>query len=249
MVSYHELFKPKAVIGMIHLAGENSAERIERAVAEMDIYRSESVNGVIIEDYHGTVRDIEETLKHTKPFRETGLRIGINVLRDPLSGFELAREFGAQFVQLDSVQFRSDLEFQQYKELRARHPDVLVFGGVRFKYQPPTGKSLEQDIEDALPLCDAVVTTGEGTGIETPLEKLAAFRKCMLSGAPLVVGAGVNAKNIESQFEYADCAIIGSAFKPNGNTHEMVDRDNVRDIMNIMIYGVRGNYARRGRDL
>lgn len=228
MANYRSLFRAKSVIGMIHLAGENP---IERARREIEIYRLESVDGVIVEDYHGTIRDVERTLASLKGFGGIGLKLGVNVLSNPAKSFALAKEYGAQFVQLDGVQFSEEPELARYNELRVRYSEIVVFGGVRFKYQFPTGKSLEQDVADALPLCDAIVTTGEGTGMETPIGKLAAFRNCMPADFPLVVGAGVNAGNAREQYQYADCAIIGSGFKPKKNTRAMVSRELVRSFM------------------
>ena len=60
--------------------------------------------------------------------------------------------------------------------------------------------------------CDAVVTTGEGTGKDCPTEKLMEFRD-VLDGFPLIVGAGVTAGNVCEKLEYADGVIIGSWLK------------------------------------
>lgn len=78
-------------------------------------------------------------------------------------------------------------------------------------------------------LCDAVVVTGAGTGKETPLDKIKAFRK-ILGDFPLIIGAGLTADNIE-QMQYADGAIVGSYFKPSGVTTAKVDRLLVKEFM------------------
>ena len=82
-------------------------------------------------------------------------------------------------------------------------------------------------------MCDAIVTTGEGTGIETPIEKLNEF-KFYLKDFPLIVGAGVNLSNIYSQLKVSDGAIIGSAFKPGKNTHLPIERSLVKNLMDIV---------------
>lgn len=132
---------------------------------------------------------------------------------------------------MDSVQ-ASDLHVRFYNRARASFPDVAVLGGVRFKYTAPTGNLLEVDLREARSRCEAIVTTGEGTGIETPISKLQAFRK-LLPDFPLIVGAGVNLSNIYDQLKLTDGAIIGSYFKPGGNTQLPVDRARVKDIMDI----------------
>jgi hypothetical protein len=217
----------KPIIGMIHLAGDDLEEKIFRAINELQIYQEEGVNGAIIEDYHATGIELVNALEliHKKKWE---IKLGINYLKNPSSSFGLAHDYGASFIQLDGVQGVCD----KYAENKARFPNLLVFGGVRFKYQPLTGRTLDEDIEQGKSRCDAIVTTGEGTGIETPFEKLRQF-KGLLRDFPLVVGAGVTLLNVYEQLQIADGAIIGSYFKPEGNTHFPIDRLKVRNLMDI----------------
>lgn len=229
---FEKLFSvKKPIIGMIHLAGENRAKKVERALEELTIYEEEGISGAIIEDYHGNTRDVYETLEQSSKINLRIIR-GANVLRDPYSSFELANTFNARFVQFDSVQTK-DLWLSRYNELKSKYPNVLVFGGVGFKYIDPTGNPLETDLNEAKSRCDAIVTTGEGTGIETPIEKLTEYKK-ILKDFPLIVGAGVNANNIQEQLKIADGAIIGSYFKPNKNTYLPIDRKKVKDLMKVV---------------
>ena len=63
--SFHGLFpnNDKVVIGMIHLAGRDREERVDRAVKEVMIYKEEGLGGFIVEDYHGDVEDVEAVLE------------------------------------------------------------------------------------------------------------------------------------------------------------------------------------------
>lgn len=135
-------------------------------------------------------------------------------------------------MQFDSIQTR-DLNVRRYEQVKNEYSDILVLGGVGFKYIQKTGNPLEQDLHEAMPRCDAIVTTGAGTGIETPIEKLKEYKR-LLEDFPLVVGAGVNLENINEQLRIADAAIIGSYFKPDGNTYQQVDRKRVRSLMDIV---------------
>ncbi len=215
---------------MIHLAGGSSNEKIRRALEELAIYLQEGVNGAIVEDYHGTFEDIEETLRQAQG--KFNISLGVNVLRNPYSGFGLAQRYGARFVQFDSVQ-TPDLNLELYDRMRAEFPSVVVLGGVGFKYTPPTGNPLEVDLREGKSRCEAIVTTGDGTGIETPLDKLKQYKR-LLGEFPLIVGAGVNLKNVHGQLSIADGAIIGSYFKPDGNTRLPIDRQKVRDLMRVV---------------
>ena len=225
---FSELFNvKKPIIGMIHLAGRDEKEKIDRALEEISIFEEEGVSGAIVEDYHGSIEDIRNVLKKTSR-RKMKLVVGVNALGHPCLGFNLADEFGAGFIQFDSVQTR-DLDLAYYNKSREKYPNICVLGGIRFKYKRMTGNSLEEDLAEGMPRCDAVVTTGEGTGIETPTEKLRDFKR-ILGSFPLVVGAGVNLKNVYEQLEIADGAIVGSYFK-SYDTNEKVIRERVSELM------------------
>ena len=226
--NFFHLFPEKSVIGMIHLAGMNQQERAERALEEISVYEEEGLHGIIVEDYHGTTKDVSNFLGAVKK-RGTRLALGVNVLSNPYANFG-CEEYGVRFVQFDIVQ--SPLNTQIYNQLRMLYPKTVVLGGIRFKYTNPTGNTLEEDIAEGMSRCEAVVTTGEGTGLETPIEKLREFRRVM-GRFPLIVGAGVNDKNVREQMEICDAAIVGSYFK-NGNTLNKVFRDRVRKLMDSM---------------
>ncbi len=230
-MDFHKIFrKRKPIIGMIHLAGKSQREIINRALKELKLYEEEGVDGVIIEDYHGTEEDVVRVLKASNN-PEFKIIKGVNVLADPYSSFKLVQEYGARFVQFDSIQ-SNDLELNIYDTLKKRYPEIAVLGGIRFKYTISTGKSLEGDLAFGKKYSDAIVTTGDGTGIETPLQKLRDFKK-ILKKFPLIVGAGVNETNVHDSLIIADGAIIGSYFK-GGDTKGEVIRENVRGLMEIV---------------
>lgn len=228
---FRELFPNKAIIGMIHLAGKNREDRVKRALEELRIYEEEGIDGAIIEDYHGNEGDVVEASEQSSKQNFNIIR-GVNVLRDPYSAFEIASLYDARFVQFDSVQTQ-DLDLERYDRIRKSHPQILVFGGVGFKYTSPTGNPLELDLREGRLRCDAIVTTGEGTGIETPIDKLREFRN-HLGEFPLIVGAGVNLENVYEQLRITDGAIVGSYFKPNGNTHLPIERGKVKKLVDVV---------------
>lgn len=227
----------KPIIGMIHLAGSGHADRVKRALDELVLYQEEGVNGAIIEDYHGDAQDVHEVLKQSNRPGLTLIR-GVNLLSNPYIAFNYAGAFGARFVQFDTIE-TDYLDLGLYNRSRLWHPKLQVLGGVRFKGQPESRKSLEQDLKDARSLCEAVVTTGPATGVETPMWKLQDFRH-YLDKFPLITGAGVTQDNVQAQLEIADAAIVGSYFKPAQQTMASVERSRVRDLMDV-VKQLRGN--------
>ena len=127
---YKTIFKmPKPIIGMIHLSGPTPLAKTKRAMAELLIYQEEGLAGAIVEDYHGSKQDVLSILKEIK-HSKFDIKIGINLLCDPYASFELASEFGAQFIQFDSVQ-RNSLNIDIYNNYRKNAANIAVFGGVR----------------------------------------------------------------------------------------------------------------------
>lgn len=78
--------------------------------------------------------------------------------------------------------------------------------------------------------CDAIVATGEGTGISTDLEKIKTYR-AILGDFPLIVGAGMTAETAREQLSFADGAIVGSYFKEYGEVEYPVDESRVKRFM------------------
>ncbi|MCA0293844.1 MAG: membrane biogenesis protein [Actinobacteria bacterium] len=209
--------QPIPVFAMLHLKGETPTERQDRARREIDLLWRSGVDAVIVENYFGTVDDVVWALDHLRAERPD-VRVGLNVLNDDWRGFELARAYGVAFLQLDSVAGHltpdDDAAFAERINAERARTDALVFGGVRFKYQPYlSGRTLAEDLVLGAGRCDAIVVTGEGTGLVTPTEKVAEFRAVVGPEFPLVVGAGVTAENADAQLTGADGVIVGSALK------------------------------------
>lgn len=230
---FYEVFGKKPVIGMIHLAGENP---VRRALQEIKIYAEEGIDGALIEDYHGTIDDVVETLKLVSQM-ETGLAIGVNILHEE-DNFEksmpLAAEYKADFVQLDYVAgkyTRAELNFEKYAKVKEQYPHIIVMGGVWPKYYTAVpGSYLKKDIEEGMKRAEAIVVTGRATGMATPFEKILRFRE-ILGSHILGVGAGLTPANAYEQMRIADFAIIGSAFKEDSDTFKIVSRPKIREIM------------------
>ena len=113
-----------------------------------------------------------------------------------------------------------------------RDSDAVLLGGVRFKYQPiRSGRTVEEDLRLGMERCDAIVVTGEGTGMATPQEKVLKFRG-ILGDFPLIVGAGVTLDTVEETFKAGDGAIVGSWFKQGHRDFGDVNEKYVEEFMN-----------------
>lgn len=232
---FRRVFNDKSIIAMLHLAGDKP---VDRALEEMDIFEEEGIDGAIIENYHGSVDDVEHALKEISR-RNYKVTIGVNVLPNEFRvSMPLAREYGAKFVQLDHVAGKyasGELNHRDYWLFRNRYNDIAVLGGVHPKYYKPLpGSVLEDDLAQGKSRADAIVVTGAGTGMETPLEKIKEFRR-LLGDYPLVVGAGLTPENAYEQLMIADGAIVGSCLKPDNDTKSNVEKNLVRGFMDTVM--------------
>lgn len=225
----------KPVLGMLHLGGDTPEERLARALAETDRMIAGGVDAVVVENYFGKPDDARRVLEAFA--RKTpDTVIGLNLLRDFRLGFDLVKEFGVSFLQIDSIcgHLPPDEDADYAAELAERRAsvDALLFGGVRFKYQPVnSGRSEEVDLRLGMDRADALVVTGEATGVGTDNAKILRFRQVVGDAYPLIVGAGMTAATAADQMRIADGAIVGSYFKDSYKDTGIVDIVHVRELM------------------
>ncbi|CEG26376.1 BtpA/SgcQ family protein [Bacillus sp. B-jedd] len=224
----------KPIMGMLHLKGNDEGSMLDIAKKEIDLLLDNGVNAVIVENYFGSVEDVATVLDYLQR-EKVNIVYGVNVLDHDELAFEFANKYGAKFIQLDSVaghlEPEKDAEFHDKITKWRNESSAFVMGGVRFKYQPyKSGRSLEEDLEIGMSRCDALVVTGDGTGMQTPIEKINEFRK-MVKDFPLIIGAGMTPENCAEQLKVADGAIVGSYFKDTYTDKGNVDASHVQFFM------------------
>lgn len=206
----------KPIIGMIHLKGEGDRQVYEKAKKEIDILLDAGVDAVMIENYFGSLPQVEKVLDYASKNLSNSV-YGLNALGNDTEGFRLAREYDAKFIQFDSVSGHlepdEDKRFNDFFMREKETCNAVILGGVRFKYQPyRSGRTLEEDLRIGMERCDAIGVTGSGTGVETGIEKIQAFRK-NVGDFPLIVCAGMTPQNCTEQLQVADGGVVGSYFK------------------------------------
>ncbi|MDR2008858.1 MAG: hypothetical protein LBQ22_00040 [Bacteroidales bacterium] len=238
-MKYFDVFgKKKIIFAMLHLKGENSTIIMERTKREIDIYLSNNIDALIVENYFGSEDDVEQVLKYLNS-EFPDIMYGVNMLDNDARGFEAAAQFNAKFIQLDSVAGHltpdDDIAFAEKMNQWRKLTPAVVLGGVRFKYQPyKSGRTLEEDLKIGINRCDAIVVTGSGTGVETEISKIKEFRS-VIGDFPLIVGAGVTPDNCKERLALANGAIIGSYFKDNYKDDGEVDCSHVKKMIDTII--------------
>jgi predicted TIM-barrel enzyme len=223
------------VFAMLHLKGGTPAQRLDIAKREIDTLWASGVDSVIVENYFGDRDDVVAVCDYLRSDAKDVV-FGVNVLSDDWRAFSIANEFGAMFIQLDSVAGHlpdgQDHEFAARLAEERSATSACVLGGVRFKYHPHlSGRSLKEDLLLGLARCDGIVVTGEGTGQETPLSKIEEFRGIVGATVPLIVGAGVTPQNCAQQLAVADAVIVGSYLKDTYTAAGDVDENHVLEFV------------------
>ena len=227
----------KPIFGMVHLSGD-AADRLQIAREEVAIMAGEGMDGIIVENYFGDKNDVRHVLEWVCA-KQADVLVGLNVLDDNDIAFDLANEFQVDFIQVDSVcghmTAADDVAFEADLATRRAAYNGKLLGGVRFKYQPVnSGRAEHEDVLLGAGRADALVVTGEGTGVETDLAKLLRFRAALGADYPLFIGAGLTAANARAQLAYADGAIVGSYLKDTFKDTGRVCKVHVRHLMDIV---------------
>ena len=236
-MDYKALFgNEKPVIGMIHTSGNSQFSILETAKREIEIYLKYGIRP-LIENYFGSADDCETVLKWMQSVYPDVV-YGLNILGDYPNAFSLASAYGAKFIQIDSVCGHllptQDEEYAEQLNYYRKRTDVVLLGGVRFKYQAVrSGRSVQEDLKLGMQRCDAIVCTGNGTGIATPMAKVEEFKRTV-GGFPIVVGAGVTLNTAKESFLKGDGAIIGSWFKRGHDAVNEVEEANVEALMKAL---------------
>lgn len=231
---FYNLFGQKPIIGMIHTNSDIEKSVLELARTEIEIYLRHGICP-LIENYFGSEDDCEEVLDWIHAVHRDAI-YGVNILGDFPYAFDLAKKYGAKFIQIDSVSGhnnpKDDAQFARCLDSYRSLSDSVILGGVRFKYQPVnSGRSLKEDLLIGMERCDAIVCTGSGTGKNTPMEKVNEFKE-HLGNFPVIVGAGVTQESAKCTFDVADGAIVGSWFKCLHKDYNMVNEKYVQDFVN-----------------
>lgn len=110
---------------------------------------------------------------------------------------------------------------------------VKIYADVKKKHSAhsiTSDVSLGSTIEAAeFFLCDGVIVTGDATGKEVNLGELIKISQKV--GSHLLLGSGINAKNIHTYWDLADGFIIGSFLKKNQFWSNPMDSGNIETLM------------------
>ena len=251
----------RAVIGVVHLlplpgapgwAGDFDAV-LDRAKADLAALAEGGVDAAVIENFGDapfraeavepeTIAAMARVVTELRPL--TAVPLGVNVLRNdaaaalaiasvcagPDSFIRVNVHSGAMLTDQGLITGRADRTIRRRRELGAA---VAILADVLVKHAVPLGPlTIEDAARDAVErgFADALIVTGVGTGHATDLADVRRVRAA-LPDVTILVGSGVDERNVRETFALADGAIIGTAFKSGGATTNPVDVERVRRLV------------------
>jgi membrane complex biogenesis BtpA family protein len=173
--------------------------------------------------------------------KEIEIPYGVNVLWDPRASIDLAMATGAQFVrEIFTGVYASDFGLWNTNAGEViRHQHAIQAGHVRliFNIVPESAVYLgERKIAEIARSTvfnsrpDALCVSGLTAGAETSAGTLKLVKDAVPE-TPVFANTGVRLDNVTAQLKVADGAVIGTAFKKDGQTWNPTDVDRVRTLM------------------
>lgn len=185
------------------------------------------------------------TLAVSAIIEETGLPLGVNVLRnDVLTALGVAAATGARFVRVNILTGlmytdQGPIVGRAAEVARKRESlgiDVEVWADVMVKHStPPPGLEIAQTAADTVErgLADAVVVSGPATGALPNPDDVRAVRRAVPENTRVVIGSGADPSNLASLSDLADSLIVGSSIKYDRDARNRVDEARARRLVQV----------------
>ncbi len=260
--SFHDLFGvKKPIIGMLHLPplpgspvydGKGLQEVIDRALYDANELQEGGVDALEVENFSDPTYYPQEVgpeltaamaVISDHVIRAASKPVGICILADPKASLSVAHAVGAKFVRATffteaSVDVSGLVCPKPHELLRFRKfldPSIKIFTDVHIKHSAPlVNRPLGDSALDAKYfLSDAVIISGTHTGKETKLEDLKEAKDAV-EDFPVLVGSGFRKEHAAKILAIADGAIVGTSLKKDGVSSNVVDRNRVRELLEVV---------------
>jgi uncharacterized protein len=250
----------KTIIGMVHIAAlpgtplnsKNVAEIVSEALNDAELLADGGVDAIMIENMH----DRPYLNRNASPEivaamtavaielrRQIELPLGIQILAGAnkaalavalAAGFDFIRAEGFVFGHLaDEGWMNSDAgELLRYrKQIGAEH--IKIFTDIKKKHSSHAASADVSIAETAKAaeffLSDGVIVTGTATGEKASVEEVMTVKQAVK--IPVIIGSGIDVRNIHEYLNFADAFIIGSSLKRDGNWENPVDIERLRNLI------------------
>jgi uncharacterized protein len=245
------------VIHLPAMPGDPGAEGdfdavLKHALADAQALQAGGVDGIVVENFGSIPFAKGDASSPLPPHQVAAITrvvletrqhfsgpIGVNCLRnDARSAMGIAAATGANFIRVNVhvgayVTDQGLIEGDAHGTLRSRAQlgaQVAILADVLVKHATPLAPLTPEDAtQDTLKrgLADGVIVTGRATGAPVDAGLLEAVGRAA-GAAPVYIGSGLTVDNAPLLAPLCDGAIVGTAFKRDGQVRAPVDPDRVR---------------------
>lgn len=229
MADYKKIFPNKhAFLAVIH------CENIDQTLRNSKIAFNEGCDGIFLINDHITKDKLINCYAEVRCVFPAWF-VGLNILdHNPYETLEIAENTNPSpsGVWMDYVGFneRAEDPSAKLRQLRMYQKDikaenVLLFGGIAFKYQPKIFNPANAAKLSA-PYLDVITTSGESTGKAADITKIQAM-KAAVGTHPLAIASGITPENVENYKPYADCFLVATGVS---HSHTELDPKKVAEL-------------------
>lgn len=210
---------------------------IEKALEDARLLAENGADGILVENFNDKPFYPSEVPTHTltamtivvhELVKEFDLPIGVNILRNACSqALGVAAVTGASFIRCnvltgmmitnEGVFTGKAYEIDRYRHQLGKNTKIYADIFVKHAYSPVPIQEFENVAVDTLDRggADALILTGKRTGLPLSVSMVTHIEslKKLRPDAKLIVGSGVNAKNIGHLRKYFNAFIVGSYFQ------------------------------------
>ncbi|MGO3732247.1 MAG: BtpA/SgcQ family protein [Vagococcus sp.] len=251
----------KFIIGMVHLDAlpgtplfsGNIDAIYEKALKDARALKKGGITAIMVENAGDTPFPKELDMVQTSCLaaitlavkHDTRLPVGIDAaFCDYKAALSSAKASGADFVRLavfvDTVMTASGIiEACSEKAIRYRKEidaeEIAIYADIQVKYSHMLVKDipiLESAVNAQASLADGIIVTGAYSGNETPIDIVKAVKEKV--NIPVIVGSGLDEKNVYEQMSIADGAIVGTSLKSYVGDSLLIDDKKVKALMDNM---------------
>ncbi len=149
---------------------------------------------------------IYEDVKHEYPH----FWLGINFLDLNAESSVEAAPDGVNAIWVDDLGIDEYAEVQELasKVHEKKHENVLLFGGIAFKYQREV-RDLVKVAREAVKFCEVPTTSGDGTGVPASVNKIRMLKNA-IGDKPLAIASGITPDNVYHYMDYISYYLVAT---------------------------------------
>lgn len=225
------------------------------AIDDLNSLVEGKIDGILVENYNdfpfqpftaepSTLVSMSLIVKEL--IKSSSVPVGVNVLRNACSDALVIASFtGAEFIRCNFLTGAYVIDqgvvvgcahilkrLQKQLSCIKTESTPLIFGDVLCKHASPISpRTIDLEAVDALErgLADAVIVTGDRTGLSAKLSDLKLLREKQIQ--PILIGSGVTLDNIQEILPFIDGVIIGTSLKHKNKISQPVDSKKVAALM------------------